>query len=103
MNANIDCEIYLEQPEGFVKFDKYGDQLVWKLKKFLYGLKEIGRKWYILLHGSLVEEGFEQYQSDHCVYQKIDENSTGMSWRYNYSCWWHWGIKFYIYDYVQEI
>ena len=28
------------------------------------------------MHGSLVEEGFEQSQSDHCVYQKVNEKST---------------------------
>ena len=56
--------------------DKNGNKLVCKLKKSLYGLKQSGRNWYKLLHGSLVEKGFEQSQADHCVYQKTDENST---------------------------
>ena len=33
LNADIDCEIYLEQPEGFVKTDRNGSNLVCKLKK----------------------------------------------------------------------
>ena len=76
LNANIDCEIHLEQPEGFVKFDENGDKLVCKLKKYLHGIKQSGRNGYNMLHGILVEEGFEQSQTDHCVHQKIDENST---------------------------
>lgn len=46
LNADIDCEVYLEQPEGFVKTDEYGNKLVCKLKKSLYGLKQSGRNWY---------------------------------------------------------
>ncbi|KAK3880550.1 hypothetical protein Pcinc_014947 [Petrolisthes cinctipes] len=76
LNADIDCDIYLEQPEGFVKTNEKGDKLVCKLKKSLYGLKQSGRNWYNLLHGSLVEEGLVQSQSDHCVYHRIDEDST---------------------------
>ena len=30
LNADIDCEIYLEQPEGFVKTDRNGSNLVCK-------------------------------------------------------------------------
>lgn len=52
LNADIDCDIYLEQPEGFVKTNEGGDKLVCKLKKSLYGLKQSGRNWYNLLHGT---------------------------------------------------
>lgn len=77
LNADIDCEIYLEQPEGFVKTnDENGTKLVCKLKKSLYGLKQSGRNWYNLLHGSLVEEGFKQLQTDCCVYKRIGKDST---------------------------
>ncbi len=39
LNAPIDCEIFMEQPEGFVKTGENGEKLVCKLKKSLYGLK----------------------------------------------------------------
>ena len=39
LNAPIDCELYVEQPEGYAISDDGDDRLVWKLKKFLYGLK----------------------------------------------------------------
>ena len=35
LNAPIDCDIYIEQPEGY-KNDNY----TWKLNKSLYGLKQ---------------------------------------------------------------
>lgn len=41
LNAPIDREIYIEQPEGFEKFGKNGEKLVCKLKRSLYGLKQI--------------------------------------------------------------
>ena len=50
LNAPIDREIYIEQPEGFEKFDKHGEKLVCKLKRSSYGLKQSGRNWNNLLH-----------------------------------------------------
>ena len=42
LNAPIDHEIYIQQLDGFEKCDKNGNELVWKLKKSLYGLKQSG-------------------------------------------------------------
>ena len=39
LNAPIDCEIYIEQPEGFEQQDKNGLKLVCKLQKSLYESK----------------------------------------------------------------
>jgi len=43
LNAPIDCEIFMEQPEGFEVSSKCDDVLVYKLNKSLYGLKQSGR------------------------------------------------------------
>ena len=68
LNADIDCEIFMEQPKGFeVKSDK-GDELVLKLKKSLYGLKQSGRMWNNLLHSFLVGLGFVRSEAENCVY-----------------------------------
>ena len=49
LNAPIDREIYIEQPEGYRKSGNSGETLVCKLKRSLYGLKQSGRNWNNLL------------------------------------------------------
>ena len=75
LNAPIDCDIFMEQPEGYEKHNSQGDKLVWKLRKSLYGLKQSGRNWNNLLHDFLVNENFVRSMSDPCVYTK----TTGQS------------------------
>ena len=41
LNAPIDCEIYVEQPKGF-ETPVNSENLVWKLNRSLYGLKQSG-------------------------------------------------------------
>ena len=45
LNAPVDREIYIQQPEGFEKCDKNGNDLVCKLTKSLYCLKQSGRNY----------------------------------------------------------
>ena len=72
LNAPIDCELYVEQPEGFVTMGENGEKLVLKLKKSLYGLKQSGRNWNNMLHKYLIDEHFEQSLADHCVYTRFN-------------------------------
>jgi hypothetical protein len=71
LNAPIECELYMEQPEGFEKRGKKGEKLVCKLNKSLYGLKQSGRNWNNILHEYLQKEGFTQSQADPCVYVRM--------------------------------
>ena len=71
LNADIDAEIYVDQPEGYCKQSDNGSKLVWKLKKSLYGLKQSGRNWNELFHTFLSSDGFKQSLSDTCVYTKL--------------------------------
>lgn len=73
LNAPIDCDIYIQQPEGFEKVGKNGETLVCKLKKSLYGLKQSGRNWNNMLHSYLCEEKFTQSLADPCVYKRNSE------------------------------
>ena len=73
LHAPIDCEVYMEQPEGFEIKSKTGEHLVCKLNKSLYGLKQSGRNWNMLLHDHLTENGFVQNDADHCVYSRKSE------------------------------
>lgn len=70
LNAPIDCEIFMEQPEGFEISSDDGKKLVYKLNKSLYGLKQSGRNWNNMLHSYLLENGYEQNPSEHCLYTK---------------------------------
>lgn len=75
LHAPIDHEIFMEQPEGFVRMSESGEKMVYKLKKSLYGLKQSGRNWNKTLNEYLVGTGFEKKPVDHCVYnKKVDEN-----------------------------
>ena len=76
LNADIDCVIFLEQPEGFVKTNSKGEKLACKLNKSLYGLKQSGRNWYMMLHECLINDNFVQSLSDPCLYTKLDGDSV---------------------------
>ena len=70
LHSDIDYDIHVQQPEGFRKYDKNGVELVLKLNKSLYGLKQSGKMWNDLLNDFLCSIDFQQSQSDHCVYTK---------------------------------
>lgn len=78
LNAPIDCEVYISPPPGFEK----DGSTVWKLNKSLYGLKQSGRNWNILLHDKLISFGFVQSKSDPCAYilSKDDDLTILMVW-----------------------
>ena len=73
LNAPIDCELYIEQPEGYERKGPNGQKLVCKLKKSLHGLKQSGRNWNCLLHGYLTQERLIHSLADPCVYVKSTE------------------------------
>ncbi len=68
LNAPIDCEIFMEQPEGYERVGQNGERLVCKLRKSLYGLKQSGRNWNNMLHDYLLKQNFTQSLADPCVY-----------------------------------
>ena len=66
LNADIDCEIYMVQPEGYCEPGK--ENMVCKLHKSLYGLKQSGRNWNCMLNNSLITFGCKKSDGDSCVY-----------------------------------
>ncbi len=78
LHAPIDCELYIEQPEGYEKKSETGEKLVCKLQKSLYGLKQSGRNWNAMLHTWVTENGFVQNPADHCVYIREKHNEKVM-------------------------
>ena len=66
LNAPIDKEIYTSQPEGYnVEIpNSSSGAAVCKLNKSLYGLKQSGRNWNLLLHNFFVDNKFFQSKND---------------------------------------
>lgn len=56
----------MKQPKGFAA--EGAEDLVCKLKKSIYGLKQSSRCWNSTLYKHLKEMGFEQSTSDPCIY-----------------------------------
>ena len=75
LNATIDCEIFMEQPEGYERAGKNGEKQVYKLRKSLYGLKQSGRNWNNMLHEYLLGENFTQSLADPCVYTRYSSTN----------------------------
>ena len=65
LNAPIDCDIFMIQPEGYIPGNEH---FVCKLNKFLYGLKQSGCNWNCMLNEFLVNFGCIQFVGDTCVY-----------------------------------
>jgi hypothetical protein len=68
LHGDLEEEIYMKHPEGFVVKGK--KELVCKLKKSLYGLKQSPRMWYQKFDTYILGLGFVRSRFDHCVYSK---------------------------------
>ena len=66
LNGDLDVDIYMEQPEGFIKRGQ--EDKVCKLNKALYGLKQSGRVWYQKIDTYLSSLGFKRTFADNCIY-----------------------------------
>jgi hypothetical protein len=68
LNGEIEEEVYIEQPDGFVIHEK--ESHVCRLKKALYGLKQAPRAWYARIDGHLMSLGFNKSVVDPNLYYK---------------------------------
>ena len=75
LNANIDSDAYVKQPEGFVGNEREAE-MVFKLKKSLYDLKQSGWNWNSLVHNFLLRHDFQQSIANYCVNLTHEETST---------------------------
>jgi hypothetical protein len=66
LNGDMHCDVYMEQPEGFVKGNP--KEFVCLLKKSLYGTKRGGNRWNRKMRTTLESMGFKQTYSDAAVY-----------------------------------
>ena len=68
LNGNLEEEIYMMQPEGFIA--KNQEHMVCKLKRSIYGLKQASRSWNIRFDQAIKSFGFEQNLDEPCVYKR---------------------------------
>ena len=68
LNGELDHEIYMEQPEGFV--DPLNPSFVCKLKKSIYGLKQSARCWNSAIDNFLRKNGYTSFDADECIFLK---------------------------------
>jgi hypothetical protein len=69
VHGDLEEEIYMKQLEGYeVKGKK---ELVQKLKKSMYVLKQSPRMWYQKFDTYMLGLGFIRSKEDHCVYFKL--------------------------------
>uniref|UniRef100_A0A8R7RAQ8 Reverse transcriptase Ty1/copia-type domain-containing protein n=1 Tax=Triticum urartu TaxID=4572 RepID=A0A8R7RAQ8_TRIUA len=74
LHGELDKEIYMDQPEGFIVPGK--EKIVCKLKKSLHGLKQSPRLWYKRFDSFMIAHGFKRSAYDSCVYIKFVDGST---------------------------
>lgn len=61
---NVFLNGFIDQPLGFVQ----GDGLVWRLRKDLYGIKQVSRAWFSKLNSCLLHLDFVASQADSSLF-----------------------------------
>ena len=67
LNGNLQEEVYMTQPAGFISDD---GTKVCKLNRSIYGLKQASRSWNIRFDETVKQFGFKQNMDEPFVYQK---------------------------------
>ena len=68
LHATLSEPLYMRAPPNVPNRDGDGDEIVCRLKKSLYGLKQSPREWSILLTGVLLDFGCTQSIIDTCLF-----------------------------------
>ncbi|KAJ0941493.1 putative RNA-directed DNA polymerase [Helianthus annuus] len=67
LNGDLEEEVYVSQPDGFVIEKK--ENCVYKLRKALYGLRQAPRAWNAKLDKTLKDMGFKRCSQEQVVYK----------------------------------
>jgi hypothetical protein len=68
LNGDLQEEVYVAQPAGFVV--QGAENKVLKLKKALYGLRQAPRAWNAKLDNTMLSLGFQKSEAEHGVYTR---------------------------------
>ena len=74
LNGNLVEDVYMTQPDGFVLDGK--SNMVCKLQRSIYGLKQASRSWNIRFDEAVKEFGFIQNEDEPCVYKKFSGSAV---------------------------
>ncbi|WVZ76800.1 hypothetical protein U9M48_024733 [Paspalum notatum var. saurae] len=73
LNGELDEEIYMDQPEGFVVSRQ--EDKVCRLLKSLYGLKQAPKQWHEKFDNTLTQAGFAVNEADKCMYYRYGDKA----------------------------
>ena len=69
LNGMLTEEVYMVQPPGFEKSGK--SDMVCRLKRSIYGLKQASRSWNLRFDEVIREYGYSKNPEEPCVYKKV--------------------------------
>ena len=72
LNCDLFKDVYMVQPVSFQQVGK--GNLVCKLKKPIYGLKQASRQWYLKFEEVITRHSFKENVVDRCIYMKVSES-----------------------------
>jgi hypothetical protein len=73
LHGELEEEIYMDQPEGFIVHGK--EDIICRLKKSLYGLKQSLRQWFKRFDLFMLAHYFKKSQYNSCIYIKFVDGS----------------------------
>ena len=71
LNGELEEEVYIEQPKGFILGNDA--KFVCKLKKALYGLKQAPRSWYENIDSFFLQIGYNRSKNEPNLYTMNDQ------------------------------
>ena len=71
LQSDLEEKVYVKQPPGYEQYGPNGEELVCRLRKSLYGLKQSGRNWRKKIDGWFRGYGFHPSSADPCLYVKF--------------------------------
>ena len=74
LNGNIEEELYMIQPKGFV--DPKDANKVCKLQRSIYGLGQVSRSWNLRFDEVIKEFRFVQTYGEACIYKKVSGSNV---------------------------
>ena len=72
LNGDLVEDVYMSQPTSFEEVGK--ENMVCKLQKSIYGLKQAFRLWYLKFDEVVTANGFKENIVDQCIYMNISRS-----------------------------